>query len=90
MHINFKKGVIRLVEVKKKENESFESLLRRFNRKIQQSGVLIRARRIRFFDPPKSRNLQKVAARRRAKVRAQKEELKKLGKMMPQKRYGRR
>lgn len=79
-----------LVEVKRKDNESFESLLRRFNRKIQQSGVLIRARRIRFFQEPKSRNLQRVAARRRAKIRAEKEELKKQGKFVPVKRYGRR
>ena len=79
-----------MVEVKKKDNESFESLLRRFNRKIQQSGVLIRARRIRFFEPPKSRNLQKEAARRRAQIRVQKEELKRLGKPVPVKKYGRR
>ena len=79
-----------MVEVKKKDNESFDSLLRRFNRKIQQSGVLIRARKIRFFDPPKSRNLQKVAARRRQQIRVQKEELKKMGKQLPTRRYGRR
>lgn len=79
-----------MVEVKRKDNESFDSLLRRFNRKIQQSGVLIRARKIRFFEPPKSRNLQKVAARRRSVIRAQKEELKKMGKPVPVKRYGRR
>ena len=79
-----------MVEVKKKDNESFDSLLRRFNRKIQQSGVLVRARRIRFFESPKSRNLQKVAARRRSIIRAQKEELKKMGKQLPPKRYGRR
>lgn len=77
-----------MVEVKKKDNESFDSLLRRFNRKIQQSGVLIRARRIRFFDPPKSRNLQKVAARRRSVIREQKEEQKRFAK--PVKKYGRR
>ena len=78
-----------MVEVKKKDNESFDSLLRRFNRKIQQSGVLIRARRIRFFEPPKSRNLLKVAARRRSQIRVEKEELKKLGKPVPRK-FGRR
>lgn len=78
-----------MVEVKKKDNESFESLLRRFGRKIQQSGVLIRARRIRFYAPEKSRNLQKVAARRRAVAKAEREELKKLGKFVP-KRPGRR
>lgn len=79
-----------MVEVKKKDNESFDSLLRRFNRKIQQSGVLVRARRIRFFEPPKSRNLQKIAARRRSQIRSQKEELRKMGKPVPTKRYGRR
>ena len=77
-----------MVEVKKKDNESFDSLLRRFNRKIQQSGVLVRARKIRFFEPLKSRNLQKVAARRRSQIKAQKEEQKKLGK--PIKKYGHR
>ncbi len=80
----------KVVEVKKKDGESFESLLRRFNRKIQQSGVLIRARKIRFYTPVKSRNLQKEAARRRAKNRAEREELKKQGKLLPVKRYGRR
>lgn len=79
-----------MVEVKKKDNESLDSLLRRFNRKIQQSGVLIRARRTRFFEPPKSRNLQKVAARRRSVIKAQKEELRKQGKLVPTKRFGRR
>lgn len=79
-----------MVEVKKKDGESFESLHRRFSRKIQQSGVLIRARRTRFYLREKSRNLQKVAARRRSKARAEREELKKLGKPMPVKRFGRR
>lgn len=70
-----------MVEVKRKEGESFESLLRRFNRKIQQSGVLVRARKIQFYNPPKSRNLTRVSARRRAELSAQREELKKLGKL---------
>ncbi len=78
-----------MVEVKRKESESFESLLRRFNRKIQQSGILIRARKTRFFEPGKSRNLLRVAARRRSQLRVLREELKKMGKPVP-KRPGRR
>jgi small subunit ribosomal protein S21 len=70
-----------MVEVKRKDNESFESLLRRFNRKIQQSGVLIRARRIRFFTPAKSRNILREDAARRAVNREKREELKKMGKL---------
>ncbi len=79
-----------MVEVKKKDGESFEGMFRRFSRKIQQSGVLIRARRTRFYTREKSRNLQKVAARRRSKNREIREELKKLGKPMPVRKYGRR
>ena len=79
-----------MVEVKKKDNESFESLLRRFNRKIQQSGVLIRARRTRFFEPNRSRNLLREDAARRAVNREKREELKKMGKFVPTRRYGKR
>lgn len=76
-----------MVEVKKKDGESFESLLRRFNRRIQQSGVLVRARKIRFFEPPKSKRLVREDARRRAQIKRRREELKKSGKL-PVKRYG--
>lgn len=70
-----------MVEVKRKDGESFESLVRRFNRKIQQSGVLVRARRIRFFTPTRSRNLLREDALRRAENREKREELKKMGKL---------
>lgn len=70
-----------MVEVKRKEGESFESLLRRFNRRIQQSGVLVRARKIQFYEPPKSKNLLRESAKRRAELGKLREELKKLGKL---------
>lgn len=79
-----------MVEVKRKDGESFESMLRRFNRKIQQSGVLVRARRIRYFAPAKSRNLLRVDALRRAINKEKREELKKLGKLTIQKTTKRR
>lgn len=70
-----------MVEVKRKDGESFESLMRRFSRKIQQSGVLVRARRTRFFEPARSRNLLREDAARRAINKEKREELKKLGKL---------
>lgn len=70
-----------MVEVKRKDNESYESMLRRFSRKVQQSGVLLRARRQRFYTKPKSKNLQRAEAIKRAELREQREELKKLGKI---------
>lgn len=71
-----------LVEVKRKENESFDSLLRRFNRKIQQSGVLVRARKTRFFEPVKSRNLQRKNALGRMALKEIREEMKRSGKVI--------
>ncbi len=79
-----------MVEVKKKDNESFESLLRRFNRKIQQSGVLVRARKIRFFEPARSRNLLREDAARRAVNKEKREELKRMGKLVVQPKFRRR
>ena len=75
--------------MKKKDGESFESLLRRFNRKIQQSGVLVRARKIRFFEPPKSKKFVRDDARRRAVNKEKREELKRIGKL-PVRTFGRR
>ena len=69
-----------MVEVRRRDNESFESLLRRFNRKIQQSGILVRARKIQFFEPARSRNLERQSARRRSELAAEREEARKLGK----------
>lgn len=76
-----------MVEVKRKEGESFESLLRRFNRKIQQSGVLVRARKTQFYVPLKSRNLQRVSARRRTELAEEREQLRKMGKLPVQTKY---
>jgi small subunit ribosomal protein S21 len=70
-----------VVEVKRKDGESFESLLRRFNRKIQQSGILVRARRIQFFEPRKSRNLIRESARRRNELAEERENLRRMGKL---------
>ncbi|OGE85558.1 MAG: hypothetical protein A3J48_04520 [Candidatus Doudnabacteria bacterium RIFCSPHIGHO2_02_FULL_46_11] len=68
-----------MIEVKRKDGESFESLMRRFSRKVQQSGILIRARRIRYHSRVKSRNLQRRSAQRRTELKKERDEAKKLG-----------
>ncbi|HYF05675.1 MAG TPA: hypothetical protein VEA59_05910 [Patescibacteria group bacterium] len=68
-----------MVEVKKKENESYDVMLRRFGRRVQQSGVVIRSRSNRYRVRLKSRNMQRVSARRRSELRALREEIKKYG-----------
>ncbi len=52
-------------EVRISDNESFESALKRFNRKIQQDGVLAEARRRRHYEAPSMKRKRKAAARKR-------------------------
>ena len=47
------------------DNESFESALRRFNKKVQQDGILAEARRREYFEKPSVLRKRKEAARRR-------------------------
>lgn len=52
-------------EVKVGENESFETALKRFNRKIQQDGILTEARRREHYEKPSVKRKRKETARRR-------------------------
>ncbi len=47
------------------DNESFESALRRFNKKVQQDGILAEARRREYYEKPSVLRKRKAAARRR-------------------------
>lgn len=68
------------LEVKKQEKETSQNLIRRFSRRIQQSGILLQARQRRFYQRPKSRQMKKRAALRREELRREYEKLEKLGK----------
>lgn len=70
-----------MTELKRKKGETFESFLRRFNKKVQQSGKLIQSRKIRFHEKPKSRTKLKETALRRNRISAQREYLRKIGKL---------
>ena len=64
-----RKGVIPLSEVKIGENDSFETALKRFNRKIQQDGILAEARRKEHYEKPSVKRKRKEAAKRRKAIR---------------------
>lgn len=70
-----------MVQAKKREKESMASLIRRFNRRVQQSGLLLQARQARFYTKAKSKRQIKESALHRQKVIAEKERLRKLGKL---------
>ena len=52
------------------QNESFDSLLRRFNKKVQQDGILSEVRRHEHYEKPSVRRKRKKAAKKRKSVRA--------------------
>ncbi len=52
-------------EVRAIDGETFDSLLRRFNKRVQQDGILSEIRRRQHFEPPSVRRKKKEAAKRR-------------------------
>ncbi|MEK7453259.1 MAG: hypothetical protein AAB614_03425 [Patescibacteria group bacterium] len=70
-----------MIEAKRRDRESTGAFLRRFSRKVQQSHVLVKARRTRFLEPRKSKRRIKEAAIRRAGIVSEKSKLYKLGKI---------
>jgi hypothetical protein len=69
------------LEILKQERETSQSLARRFQKRVQQSGLLLRARKIRFKERKKSEQMKKRAALRREELKKEYEKLKKLGKV---------
>ncbi len=69
-----------MIEVKKKEKETSESLIRRFSRRVQQSGVLVHARKVRFRADRKNKKEKREEALYKIKIRKEIDKLKKLGK----------
>jgi len=59
-----------LAEVVAGENESFESLLKRFNKRVQQAGILSELRRREHYEKPSVRRKRKKAAKRRSIAKA--------------------
>jgi len=68
-------------EVRRKPKESFEALLRRFNRQIQQSGRILQVKKIRYFSRKKSAAKKQNTALRRKMIEEKKDYLKKIGKL---------
>ncbi len=59
-----------MAEVMASRNESFESLLKRFNKRVQQTGILSELRRREHYEKPSVRRKRKKAAKRRSVARA--------------------
>ena len=70
------------LEVKKQNRETSQSLVRRFARRVQQSGILLRAKKIRFREKPKSEQMKKRSALRREELRKEYERKQKMGEVI--------
>ncbi|HIE17497.1 MAG TPA: 30S ribosomal protein S21 [Dehalococcoidia bacterium] len=57
-------------EVKLSQGESFESLLRRFTKKVQQAGIISETRRRGFYEKPSVKRKRKEAVKRRKSARS--------------------
>lgn len=65
-----------MLQVIRKDDESTESLIRRFNKKVNQSGVLSVARKKKYFEKPISKREQReIAIRKRARKEQKAREL---------------
>ena len=51
------------------DNESFESLLKRFNKRVQQAGILSEIRHGEYFEKPSVKRKRKEAAKKRKSAR---------------------
>jgi len=52
------------------ENESFEGLLKRFNKRVQQEGILAEIRRRGYYEKPSIKRKKKEATKRRKSARS--------------------
>ncbi|MFA7193389.1 MAG: hypothetical protein WC087_00525 [Candidatus Paceibacterota bacterium] len=69
------------VEIKKNKNENNLSVIKRFTRRVQESGVLQRVRANRYLEREKSSNVRKAKKLVSLKKREVFDELVKLGKI---------
>lgn len=76
------------VEVQKTGTESNLSLLRRFTKRVQGSGVLNRVRGIRYNERVLSTYKKKMSALKLLERRAERAKLDKLGKLPVEKKRG--
>ena len=54
-----------MADVRLNEGESFESMVRRFTKRVQQEGIISETRRRGFYEKPSVKRKRKAAAKRR-------------------------
>jgi len=70
-----------MVEFKRKKGETFEAFLRRFNKRLQQSGRLYDARKKRYHQRSKNETSKRKSALIGLELRNKKEYMRRTGKI---------
>jgi len=70
-----------MVETKRKKGETFEAFLRRFNKRLMQSGQLLQFKKIRYTTKEQSKYMTRKSAVHKKKVKEKREYLKKIGRI---------
>lgn len=68
-----------MIQVQKKDRETSDNLIKRFTRRVQQSGTLMEVRRSRFRKGDKSKTERRDEALYKNKIRKEIGKLKKMG-----------
>ena len=79
-----------MIEVKRRKNETFDALLRRFQRRVQSSGKVLQAKKIRFHKKDGSKNKRRESALYREEKREAYEYLVKTGQLKEEPKKGKR
>lgn len=81
LSIFIERKVKKVLEVKRKEGESFEALMRRFSKKLLQSGRILQAKKVKYYQKPLNKRAQKQRAIRREEIKKKREYLRRIGKL---------
>lgn len=78
-----------MLKIARRKNESFESFFRRFNRRIQLSGRILQAKKIRYHERDRSATKRKASAIRRIEKSEEREYKLKTGQLKEEDFQGR-
>jgi ribosomal protein S21 len=67
------------MQVKKRKNETFDALFRRFNQRLRSSGLLLEVRSRRHYKKPITKNKRRASKLRSLRVREKRTYLEKVG-----------
>ncbi len=70
-----------MVEVRRREYETAPAMLRRFTRRVQQSGILLHARKLKTYKRKMTKRAVRARALRRVGLAKERARLEKLGKL---------